>query len=118
ALARHCTAGPGWRCAIRQRGPEGFKPHRGKSSHRDSTTRLLDLFDRIRSQLWRVEKVGDVKPQGHLAIAAQFVIKIKPFEILSGAVHPREPKLIGFMDSQTQSREPLFATGFGHDLGN
>src|SRR5207237_876174 len=33
-------------------------------------------------------------------------------------VRPREPKLIGFMDSQTQSREPLFATGFWHDLGN
>ena len=83
-----------------------------------STTRLLDLFDRIRSQLWRVEKVGDVKPQGHLAIAAQFVIKIKPFEILSGAVHPREPKLVGFVDSQAQCGKTLFTRGFGHDSGD
>src|SRR6266581_6520284 len=80
-----------------------------------SATSLLDLFDRIRSQLWRVEKVGDVKPQGHLAIAAQFVIKIKPFEILSGAVHPREPKLVGLVDSEAQSSKTLLAGGFGHD---
>src|SRR5438128_10549548 len=33
-----------------------------------SATSLLDLFDRIRSQLWRAEKRGEVIPQSHLAL--------------------------------------------------
>ena len=83
-----------------------------------SATSLLYFFDRVRSQLWRVEKVGNVKTQGQLAVAAQLVVKIEPLEILSGAVHAREPEFVGFVDSQAQCGKTLFTRGFGHDSGD
>src|SRR5438094_2923142 len=83
-----------------------------------SATSLLYFFDRVRSQLWRVEKVGNVKTQGQLAVAAQLVVKIEPLEILSGAVHAREPEFVGLVASQAQCGKTPFTRVFGHDSGD
>src|SRR6266568_443368 len=81
-----------------------------------SATSLLDLFDRIRSQLWRVEKVGDVKPQGHLAIAAQFVIKIKPSKSCAALCTRVSPNLLASWIPRRKAASRSSRLGLGMTL--
>ena len=80
------------------------------------TARLLDLFDVIRFQFRRIEKVSDIEPQRQLLLLSQFVIQVEPFEILARAVHPHQAKLVGLVHSQAQRCQSFFVSRFGRDF--
>ena len=79
---------------------------------------MLDGLEVLGPELGGIEEVSDIQAHAEIAAAAHFVEQIELFEILAGAVDPRDAVLVRPFHARAQRQKLFAARRLGNNLGD